>query len=152
VRIPGPLRPFLRMAGISQKVSNEDVIPLLAHNVFALGYTRGGARTEFLILLTRYVQQARELEALARPDGIIHVSTCEEAKPLLETLGYRTRAGCGQHSTFLETRDSRCRTLKRVSRRAGLSPTLSRRPAYLRCLWRSTGPKKEKTLTYWTRS
>jgi len=104
VGIPGPLRSFLRMAGISQKVSNEDVIPLLARNVFALGYARG-ARTEFLILLTRYVQQARELEALARPDGIIHVSTCEEAKPLLEILGYRTRADCGQRSTFLETAD-----------------------------------------------
>ena len=74
VGIPGPLRSFLRMAGISQKVSNEDVIPLLARNVFALGYARG-TRTEFLILLTRYVQQARELVALARPDGIIHVST-----------------------------------------------------------------------------
>jgi hypothetical protein len=104
VGIPGPLRPFLRMAGISQKVSNEDVIPLLAHNVFALGYARG-ERTEFLILLIRYVQQARELETLARPDGIIHVSTCEEAKPLLEILGYRTRADCGQRSTFLETAD-----------------------------------------------
>jgi hypothetical protein len=92
------------MAGISQKVSPEDIIPLLARNVFELGYTRG-ARTEFLILLTRYVQQARELEALAGPDGVIHVSSCKEAKPLLAILGYRTRADCGQRTTFLETAD-----------------------------------------------
>jgi hypothetical protein len=104
VAIPGPLRPFLRMAGISQKVSPEEVIPLLARNVFVLGYERG-SRKEFLILLTRYVQQARELEALAGPDGVIHVSTCEEAQPLLKILGYRTRADCGQRSTFLETAD-----------------------------------------------
>src|SRR5256886_16147755 len=95
VTIPGPLRSFLRMAGISQKVSPEEVIPLLAHNVFALGYNNG-QRSEFLILLTRYVRQARELATLAGPAAVIHVSTCEEAKPLLKVLGYRTRADCGQ--------------------------------------------------------
>src|SRR5258708_19615190 len=36
--IPGPLRSFLRMAGISQKISPEEVAPLLARNVFQLGY------------------------------------------------------------------------------------------------------------------
>jgi len=104
VAIPGPLRPFLRMAGISQKVSPEEVIPLLARNVFDLGYV-GRSPKEFLILLTRYVQQARELETLAGPDGVIRVSTCEEAKPLLKILGYRTGAGCGQRISFLETAD-----------------------------------------------
>ena len=104
VAIPGPLRSFLRMAGISQKVSPEEVMPLLARNVFALGYDRG-RRSEFLILLTRYVQQARELVTLAGSAGVIHVSTCDGAKPLLKVLGYRTRADCGQRSTFLETAD-----------------------------------------------
>jgi hypothetical protein len=96
------------MAGISQKVSPEEVMPLLARNVFVLGYERGwpkGRPSEFLILLTRYVQQARELAALAGPDGVIRASTCDEAKPLLKILGYRTRADCGQRSTFLETAD-----------------------------------------------
>ncbi len=108
VAIPGPLRPFLRMAGISQKVSPEEVMPLLARNTFLLGYggqSPRGRPSEFLILLIRYVQQARELVALAGPDGAIHVSTCDEAKPLLKILGYRTRADCGQRSTFLETAD-----------------------------------------------
>src|SRR5256886_1063928 len=108
VTIPGPLRSFLRMAGISQKVSPEEVMPLLARNVFVLGYEGRwpkGRPSEFLILLTRYVQQARELAALAGPGGAIHVSTCDEAKPLLKILGYRTRADCGQRSTFLETAD-----------------------------------------------
>src|SRR6266576_651182 len=61
-------------------------MPLLARNVFALGYVGQwpkGRPSEFLILLTRYVQQARELTALAGPDGGIHVSTCDEAKPQL---------------------------------------------------------------------
>ena len=108
VAIPGPLRSFLRMAGISQKVSPEEVIPLLARNVFLLGYEGQGSKgrpSEFLILLTRYVQQARELTALAGPEGVIHISNCDEAKPLLKILGYRTRADCGLRSTFLETAD-----------------------------------------------
>jgi hypothetical protein len=108
VAIPGPLRSFLRMAGISQKVLPEEVIPLLARNVFLLGYqaqSGKGQPSEFLILLTRYVQQARELAAIAGPDGVIHVSTCDEAKPLLKILGYRTRTACGQRSTILETAD-----------------------------------------------
>src|SRR5258706_12031285 len=79
-------------------------MPLLARNVFDLGYS-GRSPKEFLILLTRYVRQAQELQALAGPDGVIRVSTCEEAKPLLKILGYRTRADCGQRSTFLETAD-----------------------------------------------
>ena len=106
VAIPGPLRSFLRMAGISQKVSPEEVMPLLARNVFVLGYQGQfpkGRPSEFLILLARYVQQARELAAMAGPDGVLHVSTCDEAKSLLKILGYRTRADCGQRSTFLET-------------------------------------------------
>jgi hypothetical protein len=109
VDIPGPLRSFLRMAGISQKVSPEEVIPMLARNVFVLGYEGPGSKghpSEFLILLTRYVQQARELAALAGPNGVLHVSTCDEAKPLLKILGYRTRPDCGQRSTYLETADA----------------------------------------------
>ena len=106
VAIPGPLRSFLRMAGISQKVSPEEVMPLLARNVFALGYEgRGGRPSEFLILLTRYVQQARELTALAGPGEVIRSSNCEDAQPLLKILGYRSRSDCGQRSTFLETAD-----------------------------------------------
>ena len=108
VLIPGPLRPFLRMAGISQKISQEEVLPLLAHNVFAQGYEGsrdGGRPTEFLILLSRYVHQARELSALAGAEGSIHVSNCDEAQPLLRILGYRVRQDCGQKNTSLVTSD-----------------------------------------------
>jgi hypothetical protein len=96
------------MAGISQKISPEEVAPLLARNVFQLGYGSPqpkGRPTEFLLLLIRYVQQARELSALAGPDGVLRVSNCEEAKPLLRVLGYRTRPDCGQHNIFLQTED-----------------------------------------------
>lgn len=109
VVIPGPLRSFLRMAGISQKIGTDEVVPLLARNVVMLGYggTQGkGGRTEFLILLMRYVDQARELQALAGKDGALHVANCEEAKPLLKTLGYRARPDCGKAGSFLETADS----------------------------------------------
>ena len=107
--IPGPLRSFLRMAAISQKVSPEEVMPLLSRNVFLTGYAGPGRRgqpTEFLLLLRRYVQQARELADLAKPDGVIRVSNCDEAKPLLQVLGYKTRTDCGRNSTFLETEDA----------------------------------------------
>ena len=108
--IPGPLRSFLRIAGISQKVSNEEVMALLARNVYLIGYQGNGLGvrpTEFLILLRRYVQQARELAALAGQDGVIRVSGCDDAKQLLAILGYRTEATCGQHSAFVETADPR---------------------------------------------
>src|SRR5580692_2799059 len=108
VTIPGPLRSFMRMAGISQKVTPDEVVPLLAHNVFAQGYEGsrdGGRPTEFLILLSRYVHQARELAVLAGPDGSIRVSNCEDAKPLLHILGYRVRQDCGKSSTSLMTAD-----------------------------------------------
>ena len=106
VVIPGPLRSFLRMAGISQKISAEEVLPLLARNVAVEGYqgrkdTRG-TPTEFLILLKRYVGQARDLVALAGPDGVIRVSNCDQAAPLLSIIGYRLREGCGKNVT-LET-------------------------------------------------
>jgi hypothetical protein len=106
--IPGPLRSFMRMAGISQKVSQEEVIPLLAHNVFTQGYEGSqtkGRPTEFLILLVRYVHQAKELAALTGADGMIQVSNCSEAKPLLHILGYRVRRECGQRDTSLVTDD-----------------------------------------------
>src|SRR5713101_7780676 len=52
ITIPGPLRSFLRMAAISQKVSPEEVLPLLARNVVVNGFQGGGGKpTEFLILL-----------------------------------------------------------------------------------------------------
>lgn len=109
VSVPGPLRSFLRMAGISQKVSPAEVMPFLARNVFIDGYRYNGGHslqpTEFLILLRRYVQQARELAMLAGPDGIIHISGCDDAKRVLEVLGYRARPDCGQSGTFLETAD-----------------------------------------------
>src|ERR1700676_4179342 len=93
VAVPGPIRSFLRMAAISQKVSPDEIAPLLARNIFLLCYEgpQNQAReTEFLILLNRYVQQARELVVLAGPTGVIHVSNCEDAKPLLQVLGYRS--------------------------------------------------------------
>jgi hypothetical protein len=109
VVIPGPLRSFLRMAGISQKISQDEVASLLARNVVMLGYGgaqgRGG-RTEFLVLLMRYVDQARELQVLAGKEGVLHADSCEQAKPLLKTLGYRARPDCGKPGSWLETADA----------------------------------------------
>jgi hypothetical protein len=99
------MRSFLRMAGISQKVAPEEVLPLLARNVFMQGYVVS-KKTEFLILLGRYVEQAKELLALSATDGMIHVSNCEDAKPLLNVLGYRARPNCGEPGTSLQTADS----------------------------------------------
>lgn len=98
------------MAGISQKISSEEVMPLLARNVFLIGYEGSGSNgrtTEFLLLLRRYVQQARELSALAGTSGVIRVANCADAKALLGILGYRTRPDCGKSNTFVETEDAR---------------------------------------------
>jgi hypothetical protein len=94
------------MAGISQKVAPEEVLPLLSRNVFIQGYEFGARPTEFLVLLRRYVVQANELAALAAGSGnIIRVSNCDDAKPLLRILGYRTRENCGDPATSLKTED-----------------------------------------------
>ncbi len=102
VIIPGPLPSFLRMAGISQKVVAEDVLPELAHNVYAQGF-QDGRETEYLLLLQRYVRQARALQSLAGPNGDIRVNRCEDAGPLLQVIGYRLRKPCGQKDTSLLT-------------------------------------------------
>jgi len=104
--IPGPQRSFLRMAGISQKVAPEEVLPLLSRNVFTEGFEGSTHPTEFLVLLKRYVQQARELSQLAAGSGmVLRVSNCTDAKPLLRILGYRTSADCGVPETVLQTQD-----------------------------------------------
>ncbi len=105
--IPGPLRSFLRMAGISQKISPDEALPLLSRNIFTQGFEGGTHPTEFLLLLRRYVVQARELNALAAGSGmVIRVKNCDEARPLLQILGYRVRAACGEPSTALQTEDA----------------------------------------------
>ena len=95
VVIPGPLRSFLRMAGISQQIAPEQVLPLVARNAFSTGYVNG-VPTEYLRLLDRYLHQARELQMLAGSNGEIKVSNCAEAEQLLSILGYHARPGCGQ--------------------------------------------------------
>lgn len=104
--IPGPRRSFLRMAGISQQVTSDEVFPLLSRNVFTDGYQGSSRPTEFLILLRRYVVQARELVSLAsETGGVLHVSGCQDATQLLHILGYRVRPDCGQPDTALITED-----------------------------------------------
>jgi hypothetical protein len=99
VAIPGPLRSFLRMAAISQKVTPEEVLPLLARNVVMSGY-QDGKPTEFLVLVNWYMDQARELEALAGRGGVIHVSNCDDANPLLVILGYKLQQSCGPEAAL----------------------------------------------------
>jgi hypothetical protein len=90
------------MAGISQKISVDDVLPLLARNVYMQGYTRGRP-TEFLVLLDRYVQQARELQVLAGSNNTIHVNGCEDVGTLIQILGYRLVGNCQQKNLTLAT-------------------------------------------------
>jgi len=102
--IPGPLRSFERMAGISPKTSPGEVLPLLAHETNVRGYDHRKP-TEYLLLLRRYLQQARELVVLAGPEAVIRVSNCDDAGPLLGILGYQLRQPCGADTT-LQVADS----------------------------------------------
>lgn len=110
VVIPGALRSFLRMAAISQKVSPERVLPLLARNVVMEGYGWSGKSpqpSEYLILLRGYLEHARALRSLAGPGGVIRVADCDAAEPLLKVLGYKLlRPGCGPDAT-VETADAK---------------------------------------------
>ena len=102
VMIPGPLRSFLRMAGISQKIQQDDVLPLLTRNVYMQGYASGHA-TEFLLLLDRYLMQARELQVLAGSANTLRFASCDDAGTLIQILGYRLRQACGKKDNYLET-------------------------------------------------
>ena len=94
------------MAAVSQKASPEEVLPLLSRNVFMNGYQGPSHPTEYLLLLRRYVVQARELAELAATSGmVIRISNCDDARPLLRILGYRTQSDCGRPDTFLQTED-----------------------------------------------
>jgi len=102
VTIPGPLRSFLRMAGISQEAAPEEVLPLLARNVSLHGY-ENGADTEYLLLLRRYVQFARELQQLADAQSTIHIESCDDANRLIDVLGYQFKEPCGEKGAYLVT-------------------------------------------------
>lgn len=102
VVIPGPLQSLERMAGISPKVSSVDFLPTLARQATIHGY-EGSHPTEYLILVQRYLKQARELQNFAGPTQTIRVNGCNDAGPLIEILGYRMRQGCGQKTFSLET-------------------------------------------------
>jgi hypothetical protein len=104
VAIPGPLRSFLRMAGISQQVSPEEVVPILARNISLYGYEVGRG-TEFLVLLNRYVHQARDIQRLSDGHGAINIKGCGDVEPLIRALGYKFEGACGQKGTSLRTAD-----------------------------------------------
>jgi hypothetical protein len=93
------------MAGISQDVTPVDVLPMLARNVSLWGY-ENDKPTEFLLLIDRYVHLARELQALAGPDGVIHVAGCDDATRLIQVLGYQFQHGCGPTGASLMTADA----------------------------------------------
>jgi hypothetical protein len=105
ILIPGPLRSFLRMAAISQEISPDEVLPMLARNASLYGYTQG-KETEFLVLVDRYVHQATDLQHFADANGTIRISGCNDAAELLNILGYRLQQGCGQKKTVLVTANS----------------------------------------------
>jgi hypothetical protein len=105
ISIPGTRRSFLRMAAISQQARADEVLPLLAHNVAVQGYLYDRKRrnphpTKYLTLLRDYVKQARELSALAGPRQVIRISSCDQAGPLLRTLGYELATPCGPDTTL----------------------------------------------------
>jgi hypothetical protein len=100
--IPGPMRSFLRMAGISQEIPTEEVLPTLARNASLYGY-QGGRETEYLVLVSRYIHLGRELLSLADANGTIHIAGCDDATRLVQVLGYKFSRPCGQKDTSLST-------------------------------------------------
>ena len=102
VEIPGPLRSFLRMAGVSQEIEPSEVLPLLSRNVSVQGY-EDGRETEFLLLVQRYLAYARDLRALTGGDGTIRVTGCGDADRLVSGLGYRIEPRCGDPGAYLAT-------------------------------------------------
>jgi hypothetical protein len=109
VLIPGPLRSFNRMAALSPDLSPNDLLQALARNIVTNGYQAAASnealeQTEYLKLVLRYLSQAREIEKLAGPTGMLKIEQCESSQTgeLLKVIGYRMRGGCGA-DVVLET-------------------------------------------------
>jgi hypothetical protein len=109
VPIPGPLRPFARMAAISPEADADEALSALARNVVTNGYQASHGNealepTEYLKLVHRYLSQARELDKLAGETKVIQIASCDSPNvaELLRILGYRMRGGCGSE-VVLET-------------------------------------------------
>ena len=96
--IPGPLRPFLRMSGISQQVTPDQVLPLFGHFVETYGFQgskeRSPKATEALLIFRRYFVQANTLASLAGAKETLGFSNCEDSRQLLADLGYKLENGC----------------------------------------------------------
>ncbi|HEY1579531.1 MAG TPA: hypothetical protein VGF82_20885 [Terracidiphilus sp.] len=99
------MRSFLRMAGISQEVGPDEVLPMLARNVSLYGFSSGKPK-EYLVLVERYVHFARDLRNLANANGTIRITGCRDAGSLLSVLGYRLTQVCGNKATSLMTSDA----------------------------------------------
>ena len=91
--IPGPLRSFLRMAGISQESTSRRLLRCWPAMYFSMAIKWAG-KTEYLILVDRYVHQARELQPLAGATAMIHIADCTDATPVIQVLGFRFEHGC----------------------------------------------------------
>lgn len=98
ILIPGPLRPFLRMSGISQEVTPDQVLPLFGHFVETYGFEgskeKSPKATEALLIFRRYFVQANTLASLAGAKGTLGFSDCEDSRQLLADLGYKLENGC----------------------------------------------------------
>jgi hypothetical protein len=90
------------MAGISQQIPSQDVLPMLARNVSLWGH-ESGHETEYLVLLSRYVQFARELQAQTGSDGTIRIADCNDAIHILPIIGYQLDGSCGSEGASLIT-------------------------------------------------
>lgn len=110
IHVPGPVASFRRMAALSSQTPDDELLPALSRNLFTLGFHYSqrqskNAPTEYLVLLSRYLETARELEKMGGADGVLEVAKCEDAASLLKVLGYRLRkGGCGPQAV-LETDD-----------------------------------------------
>lgn len=98
ILIPGPLRPFLRMSGISQQVTPDQVLPLFGHFVETYGFEgskeKSPKATEALLIFRRYFVQANTLASLAGAKETLGFSDCENSRQLLADLGYKLENGC----------------------------------------------------------
>ena len=83
------------MAGLSQQAPPSEVLPLLAHQMVIDGY-QANTPTEYLLLIERYLVQAKQLESLAGPTHTIRIEKCEDTPRLFLILGYQLRHGCTQ--------------------------------------------------------
>ena len=101
--IPGPLRSFMRMAAISQKVYSRRCAAVAGSQRLHAGLSEAASQPSSCCCWIATSSRPENFRSWPETSNTIRVRSCDDAGTLVQILGYRLREGCGSKNFFLET-------------------------------------------------